>query len=324
MTDPLQPSPALSAPLATRLRRWLWRVARVILAVYFGIVLFLWGFQRTLLYHPLKAATIERSATGLSDNDVEEVAVTARDGVAIHGWLARTAATGSSPGGASVREAVRNSQTPVVIYFQGNAGNRGTNGDIVGELASYGYHVLYFDHRGFGLNAGHPTEADLLADGRTIWDFATGELGIHPTRLYLFGESLGGGIATGVAQGLCRDGLKPPAGLILGATFSSVRRVAEDLYPFVPVRWMLSDPFLSKDRIAEVTCPVLQFHGTADSIVPFPIGRELHAAIPATSRSGVAKRFVEIPGWDHFGIPASVLQGELSEFIARVQSASAR
>lgn len=329
MTDQPQPSPALSAPLATRLRQWLWRVARLIVAAYFGIVLLLWSFQRTLLYHPLKATTIERSATGLSDSDVEEVTMTARDGVALHGWLARTAATGmaataSSPGEASVRETVRSSDAPVVIYFQGNAGNRRTNGDIVGELASYGCHVLYFDHRGFGLNAGYPTEADLLADGRTIWIFATGELGIPSDRLYLFGESLGGGIATGVAQGLCRDGLKPPAGLILGATFSSVRRVAQDLYPFVPVRWMLSDPFLSDVRMADVTCPVLQFHGTADSIVPFPIGRELHAAIPAASRSGVPKRFVEIPDWDHFGIPAAVLRGELSEFIARVQSASSR
>lgn len=323
MTDQPQPSPALTAPLATRLRKWLWRGARVIVAAYFGIVLLLWGFQRTLLYHPLKAATIERSATGLSEDDVEDVAVTARDGVVLHGWLARTAATGSGPEAASVRETVRGSDVPVVIYFQGNAGNRRTNGDIVGELAADGYHVLYFDHRGFGLNAGHPTEADLLADGRTVWDFATGELGIPAKRLYLFGESLGGGIATGVAQGLCRDGM-PPAGLILGATFSSVRRVAEDLYPFAPVRWMLIDPFLSDVRMADVTCPVLQFHGTADSVVPFPIGRELHAAIPEMSRSGVAKRFVEIQDWDHFGIPASVLRGELDEFIARVQAASTR
>lgn len=314
-TSPVETSPP--RPWWHRLRR----VPTFILGPYLGVTLLLGIFQRSLLYHPMRAAEIRTADTGLPASEVSDVTIRAGDGTALHGWLARTGDEDFSQ--ADVRRSVRESDAPVVIYFQGNAGNRLENAAIVRDLVEVGAHVLYVDYRGFGLNKGSPSEAALVGDGRAVWDFAVKHLGIAPRRIFLFGESLGGGVATAVAHGLCGEGVSP-AGLILGSTFSSVRSVAQDLYPFIPVRWMLLDSFLSSERVTAITCPLLQFHGTNDSIVPVEIGRELFEAMPAASALGIEKRYVEIPGGEHYDIPTAVFRDELSRFLHRVSAPELR
>ena len=290
--------------------RALVRGARLVILVYVVLLLFLGFFQRTLLYHPSRAETISLSDSGLSQAQVSEVVVPGHDGLSLRGWLA-LARPAKEP--SQIFSTLRSSARPLIVYFQGNAGNRVRNSRILHELTTAGFHVLYVDYRGFGINAGSPSESDLVQDGRAVWDYARSVLQVPPERILLFGESLGGGVATAVARSVCLDH-QAPAGLILGSTFSSVRGVASRLYPIFPVRLMLLDPFLSSERIADVTCPLLQFHGTADTVVPVDFGRELFQAMPLHSRSGIEKRYVEIAGGEHYDIPAATLRDELRAF----------
>lgn len=290
--------------------RALTRVGRIVVLVYVGLLLFLGVFQRTLLYHPSRAESITLADSGLAPTQVSEVVVPGHDGLPLRGWLA-LASPAKEP--SQIFSTLRSSALPLIVYFQGNAGNRVRNAGIVRELTSAGFHVLYVDYRGFGINPGSPSESDLVQDGRAVWDFTREVLQIPSERILLFGESLGGGVATAVARSVCLDH-QSPAGLILGSTFSSVRGVASRLYPIFPVRLMLLDPFLSSERIADVTCPLLQFHGTADSIVPIESGRELFRAMPLRSRSGIEKRYVEIAGGEHYDIPSTTLRDELQAF----------
>ena len=297
-------------PKSSVLGGWAFRLARMVVVIYASIVALMAIFQRSLLYHPHREASISEEDAGFPQFQVAGVTVPGHDGTPLQGWLTLDRPASSRD---DIVPALQASKKPLIIYFQGNAGNRLRNAGVLRPFTQLGFHVLYVDHRGYGVNPGSPTEHDLVKDGRAIWDYARTTLGIPADRLVLFGESLGGGIAVAVAQSTCLDG-QPPAGLVVSSTFSSIRRMAQYLYPYVPVRPILIDSFLSSERIADVTCPLLQFHGTADTIVPVGIGRELFAAMPAASASGLAKKYVEIEGGDHYDIPSSILSKELPAF----------
>ena len=111
-------------------------------------------------------------------------------------------------------------------------------------------------------------------------------------------EKLWASAAIGLASELPRK-KTPPAGLILRSTFRSLADAGAYHFPWLPVRWLLIDRFPSVQCIRDVTCPLLQFHGRRDTIIPLRLGKQLFAAAPEKSASEVAKQFVELPNADH-------------------------
>jgi fermentation-respiration switch protein FrsA (DUF1100 family) len=256
--------------------------------------------QRLLIYFPARDLRIEPRDAGLPAGQVHNVTVRADDGLELHGWHLM-------PDGQTAADRAEADQTlasgdRVVLYFSGNAGHRQFRTDECRVFTRLGCHVLLVDYRGYGDNEGSPSEASLAADAQNVWRYATDERRIAPQRLLLYGESLGGGVAVRLAAEQCLAGT-PPGGLVLRSTFSSLVDAGAYHYPWLPVRWVLRDRYPSRDRIAAVTCPVLQIHGARDSIIPLAIGRRLFDAAPAASASGVAKRFVELPTADHNDMP---------------------
>ncbi len=73
---------------------------------------------------------------------------------------------------------------------------------------------------------------------------------IRRTRIVLWGESLGTGVAVAVAAE------KPVSRVILQSPFTSTADIAAARYWFVPVRLLMKDQFHSDLRIAKVTAPV--------------------------------------------------------------------
>ncbi len=64
---------------------------------------------------------------------------------------------------------------------------------------------------------------------------------------------------------------------------------------------------------------MLQYHGTADSVVPYEQGRRLFEAAPATSSTGIPKRFVTIEGGQHNFVTVGDIQVELRELVGRLR-----
>ncbi len=148
--------------------------------------------------------------------------------------------------------------------------------------------VLAFDYRGFGNSEGFPTASRLYEDGQAVYDFAI-QQGYSPSKIVIYGRSLGGAVAISIAAD------NQVAGLGLRSTFSSITDVAAGKFPWLPVRWLLRNRFPSAEKIAGYRGPLVQRHGTADRIVPIQFGRELHeAAINASP-----KVFVEEKGLGH-------------------------
>ena len=296
--------------------RWARRLCRYVSLILIPYVLFvaMMAFlQRSFIYLPTREAQIEPQDAALPAGQVHAISVETDDGLQLHGWhvLAdgRTAANQEE----CDRELV--SGRPLVLFFSGNAANRRYRVPEIQVLTGAGANIFIFDYRGYGENAGSPTEELLAADAQRVWEYATAERNVPHRHILFYGESLGGGVAVRLAAELCATGT-PPGGLILRSTFSSLVDAGAYHYPWLPVRLFLVDRYLSIDRISAVTCPILQIHGVRDRIMPLKLGRRLFDAAPDHSADGIPKQFIELPTAAHNDV-ILMADAELRRAVAR-------
>ena len=191
----------------------------------------------------------------------------------------------------------------VILYFHGNGGSLWNRRDRARALTETGRGLLMVSYRGYSGSSGTPTEEGLRIDARTAYDWLARRY--EPSRIVLYGESLG----TGVAVRLATE--RPVGGLILDAPYTSAADVASLAYWFVPVSWLMRDQFRSVDIIGRVKAPILVLHGDRDRIIPFAFGEELFAAAPEP------KRFVRLPGVGHGAVLESGGLEAVDAFLAR-------
>jgi alpha-beta hydrolase superfamily lysophospholipase len=240
-------------------------VAAVVLAVLTGL---LWGLQRRLVYFP-DAGPVP--AAGAVLPGARDVVLETSDGLRLGAWFL--------PG--------RDAEAPAVLVANGNGGHRGLRAPLAAALAGRGLAVLLFDYRGYGGNAGSPSEEGLARDVRAARAHLLEEAGVPPDRLLYLGESLGAAVVTELATE------HPPAGLVLRSPFVDLAAVGAAHYPFLPVRALLRDRYPVAERVATIRVPTTVVLGGADSIVPPAQSRAV-----ATAAAGL-HRLVEVPGADH-------------------------
>jgi len=294
--------------------RWL----ILILAPFLGVlILFAW-LQRSLIYVPTRVDSL-RGRCELPGCDVQ---LTTQDNLTLNGWLA-LAGPPNEPRLKNLSEVGRRGRL-LVMLFPGNGGNRSLRIETLEILTQAGADVVIFDHRGYGDNPGSPTEELLARDARVQWEFVTQTLAVPRERIVIYGESLGGGIATRLAGSLCEAGTAP-GGLIIEASFDSLVSAGRFHFPYLPVNLLLVDRFPSVEWIRKVTCPILQFHGDQDEIVPVTLGQTLFAAAPDRSESGIAKRWIGLPQTHHndvFGPDRMLVVTAIQTFLKEAVAAS--
>jgi fermentation-respiration switch protein FrsA (DUF1100 family) len=224
--------------------------------------------EKQLIYFPFRAFDVTPGALGLRH---EEVRLVTEDGVAIHGWHLPV------PGARFT-----------VLLCHGNGGNISHRLDRVLLMhAKLGVDVLLFDYRGYGRSEGRPDEAGTYRDARAAYRYLREEKGVPAERIVLFGESLGAAVAVELA--LEREVLA----LVLESPFTSIREMAREVYPFLPVGPFIRTRYDNVAKVPRLKVPILVLHGERDGIVPFRLGRAVFDAAPAP------KRFYAIPGADH-------------------------
>src|SRR5229473_2427072 len=258
-------------------------IVLVTLVGWGGIVVLAYVAQRSLMYCPEKART-PPAAAGLPE--AQEVFLQTADGEKIIAWHV-------PPRG----------EKPVALYFHGNGGALSWRADRFRALIADGTGLVALSYRGYGGSSGSPSEAGLIHDGEAVYAFAAGRY--ETSRLALWGESLGTGVAVALAA------THPVAAIILDAPFTSAAAVGAAHYPFLPVRWLIKDPFYSDRRILDVRAPVLVLQGARDDVVPIALGEQLFALIPGP------KQFVRFADaghndLDHYGATQTV-----REFLAK-------
>ncbi len=234
--------------------------------VYLAILAIAYLAQRRLTYfpNPARAAPAQLGLVG-----VTEETLTAPDGAKLIAW------TAPAPPG-----------RPTLLYFHGNGGSLAGRAMRFQRYLEARFGLVMLSWRGYSGSTGSPSEASNYADARLAYDSLI-KRGIKAGDIFLYGESLGSGVATQLATQV------PVAGVILDAPFTSVADVGAGAYPYLPVRLLMSERYDSASRIASINAPLLILHGVRDRVVPMTMGRALY------QMAREPKRIVEFPDGGH-------------------------
>ncbi len=156
-----------------------------------------------------------------------------------------------------------------VLYSHGNGEDLGMALPGLEALHRAGFAVVAYDYRGYGASGGGPATArGVLRDAEAVYRHVVGPLGVDPSRVIVYGYSVGSGPAVHLAARV------PVGGLVVENGFVSAFRVLTRA-PLLPF-----DRFPNLRDIRRVRVPVLVIHGVQDRVVPAWHGRRLFEAAP--------------------------------------------
>ena len=220
----------------------------LVVLVYFLATLGLYIFQRSLLYHPT-----ENNYDGdrLTVN-IEKVKIVTEDNIDLLAWYHN--------------KDINKFKT--ILYLHGNAGSLENRIHKINHFEDMNINFLLLSWRGFSGNKGEPTEQGLYQDARSAVKWLIKQ-GVFEENIIVYGESLGTGVTTEIAQN------RNFAGIILESPFTSMVAAGKSKYPIFPIRLLLKDRYESDKKIKNIKSPVLIMHGEQDNIVPFWMGEKM-------------------------------------------------
>ena len=202
-----------------------------------------------MLYHPN-----ENNYSGDQISvDIKKVKILTSDKIELIGWYHE--------------KNIKNLKT--LLFFHGNAGSLENRIHKINHFKEMDINFLIIAWRGFSGNKGKPSEKGLYDDGQSAINWLKNN-GLDEKNLILYGESLGTGVATHLAQN------KNFAGIILETPFTSMIDAAKTFYPYIPVKLLLKDKFENQKKIKNINLPILIMHGEVDQIVPFSMGKKIY------------------------------------------------
>lgn len=111
----------------------------------------------------------------------------------------------------------------VILFSHGNAGNISFRLPYIEKLVSAGFSIMLYDYPGFGLSDGTPNENACIECGKAFYDYLVNEKKYTPNTIILYGESIGGSIASSLAN-ICNAKY-----LILQSTFTDIKNIIKNI-----------------------------------------------------------------------------------------------
>ena len=262
--------PSFTDMTARRLtfRRALTGIFVVVVIAYLGAIVWLMANETRLIFKAVTVLGDRRPA-----QPYEQIEMAGEDGLrepSFRAWVLPAPAASA----------------PWVVFLHGNDSNIASRMNILHceRLRALGLNVIAPEYRGFGGLAGVPTEGGVAEDARRAYDYLRVRKGVDPTRIVIYGWSLGSAIAVTLASHV------DEAAVVLEGAPSSVVSMGQHQYPMFPVRFIIKNPFESILRVKEVRAPMLFLHSREDVVIPIAEGRRLFDA------AAQPKQFVEVSG----------------------------
>jgi fermentation-respiration switch protein FrsA (DUF1100 family) len=228
--------------------KYLYLALSSVVLAYFIIILFVYFYQRNLLYYPSENNYLNDKITF----NYEEIFIETDKKIKLKSWF--------------IKKDLDKFKT--ILIFHGNAGNLFNRVYKLNELNKLDVNILLISWRGFSGNKGKPTEKNLYRDADESVKWLNNQ-GVISKNIILYGESLGTGVATELGTS------NAFGGIILESPFTSIANAAKIYYPYLPVSIILKDRYDSIGKIKNINTPIFIMHGKMDNIVPQQMGLEL-------------------------------------------------
>lgn len=210
------------------------------------IAVMLYRFEHSQVYHPTRDAESTPDDVG---RPAEDFWLTTPDGLRLHAWFFPAAK--SSPRARFV-----------MLFCHGNGGNLTSRPGYYRAILETGVSLLAFDYRGYGRSEGEPSEAGTYTDAATAYAWLRAR-GFAPEHILVWGESLGGDIASHVAA------THSVGGLVLQSSFTSIPDIGAEVFPWLPVKMISRIKYDTHSRLPHLKCPVVVLHSRADTTIGF-------------------------------------------------------
>lgn len=253
----------------------MFRILFTVAIAYAGAVLILLLLENGMVYQPCSAA--QHWMNPPSSLDVQDVEIASSDGNTLHGWW--VVPPGWRP------------EQGALLFCHGNGGNLSHRSEAIKPWIAQQIAVLIFDYPGFGKSTGKPSEAGCYAAGDACCDWLVEALKVPPERIIFCGGSLGSGVAVDLAT------RRPHRALVLVSAFTSIPDAAQEVFPWMPARWLARNQFDNLKKIGSVPGPVCIVHGETDTLIPFTHGQRLFDLAPEP------KLFIAMPNYQHKDFP---------------------
>ena len=218
-----------------------------IVLAYLIVIIFIYFYQRNLLYHPSE----NNYQNDKAKFNYEEVYID------VDGEINQ-----------NLGSLTKSKNFKTLVFFHGNAGDLSNRIYKLNELDKLDINILLISWRGFSGNEGYPTEKNLYEDAEAAIKWLNKKK-VSNSQIILYGESLGTGVAVEIAS---KNNFNS---IILESPFTSIENSAKIYYPYLPVSFLLKDRYDSISKIKKINSPILIMHGRKDDIVPFFMGKKL-------------------------------------------------
>lgn len=233
--------------------KWFLKVATLILLMTPVIAYFSFmpalneGFYAPVLFSPQKYPGGWYNTKEVNHIPVEDVEFKGHQGT-LHGWYFNV------PGAKYT-----------ALLNHGKGGNVSWVQPEISLLTAHGMSVLAYDYGGYGRSEGKPSVKNLLQDASDAYKYLVEQKHVDPSRLILFGESLGTSVAANLSSKY------PCAGVILQCPLASLQRRGCEFFSGVAIYPEVTWPenaMNMEEIFKKKHSPLLMVAGSVDKQIP--------------------------------------------------------
>ena len=211
-------------------------------------------FEKKGIYYPSKEIVFNPTDAGLK---YEDIFFLTDDNLRLNGWFIPS----ENPQG-------------TLLFCHGNAGNISHRVEIIDIFRKLNLNVFIFDYRGYGRSQGIPNEQGLYQDAQAAYQYLLSRPDVDKEAIVIYGKSIGANVAINLASKV------DAACLISEGGFTSAYDMGKKLFPYLPIKWMITVKYDALEKIKDITIPKLIIHSKDDEIIPFRLGERLFEAAP--------------------------------------------
>ena len=159
-----------------------------------------------------------------------------------------------------------------MLYCHGTSGNIYDRKYVFDIAQEHQLNLLLFDYHGYGKSKSFPTVEGILKDGLTAYDFLA-QKQVPPSRIIVWGESLGGAVAAYIARH------RKVKGVVLMATFSSMPNLISEMnslgwakHPLSMISKITLHPLDTGKWLSKVSAPIVVMHSPDDDYISYNCG----------------------------------------------------